>query len=255
MPFAIHEQANRRRNSAHGRRPWSWLLALAVLPIPTGLAMAAALQESAESLLAIQETAHAFIVSQITADYPNHKIEVSDLDPRLNLATCDAPLEGFLPPGGHLPGNTTIGVRCPGGKPWTVYVPATVKAMRKVVVTKRPILRGSAIGKDDIALEEREVKSKTDAYILDPAQAVGKIAKRPLTSSRAITPGMLDAPLLVRRGQRVIILAQGAGVEVRMMGTALMDGAKGQVIRAKNTVSKRTVEGLVVTPGVIRVNM
>jgi len=253
MPLAIHEPGIRRRNSTHVRR--RWLFALALFPAPAGLAMAAGLQAPAESLLAIKQTAHTFIVRQITPDFPNHEIEVSDLDPRLNLAACDAPLEGFLPPGGRLPGNTTIGVRCPGGKPWTVYVPATVKAMRKVVITKRPILRGSAIGKDDIALEEREITGKANAYIFDPAHALGKIAKRPLNSSTAVKPGMLDAPLLVRRGQRVIILAQGTGIEVRMMGTALMDGSKGQLVRVKNTVSKRTIEGLVIKPGIIRVNM
>lgn len=238
--------------------PWRaqcGLAALLLAPAACGLAAAGTPQAGSEPLSAIQATARTFITREIAADFPKHEITVSKLDPRLKLAACDAPLEGFLPPGGHLLGNITIGIQCRGSKPWTVYVPATVKAMRQVVIAKRPILRGSTIGREDIALDEREISSKSGGYLLDPAQVLGKIATRPLSPATALTPKMLSAPLLVRRGQRIIILAQGAGIEVRMRGIALMDGAKGQWVRAKNTVSKRTVEGWVINPGTIRVNM
>jgi flagella basal body P-ring formation protein FlgA len=152
-------------------------------------------------------------------------------------------------------GNTTIGVRCNGDNPWTIYVPTYVKAMHKVVITTRPILRRSTISKDDIRLEERDITASTDTYIDNPEDALGMLAKRDLAGSMVLTANMLAAPLLVHRGQQVVILAEGPGLEVRMGGIALMDGTEGQIIRAKNKLSKKMVEGRVIQPGIIKVNM
>ena len=213
------------------------------------------MEDSVQSQTAIKDAARAFIGQEIERDFPNHKIVIDDLDPRLKLAACDTALEGFLPPGARLLGATTLGVRCSGSKPWTIYVSATVKAISKIVVAKRPLLRGTVITKNDVALVEREITSYGGAYIYDIDHVLGKIAKRTMSQANPLSPDMLKTPLLVRRGQQVTILAEAGGIEVRMVGTALSDGAEGQSVRVQNTHSKRTVEGQVVQPGVIRVNM
>ena len=232
-----------------------WQLSVLLLPLMIFTASALAADGVTQSQESIRNAVAAFITQGIDKIYPHHEIKVNNLDPRLKLPTCKTPLTGFVPTGGQLIGNTTIGIRCSGSKPWTIYVPASVKAMRKVVVTTRPILRNSAISEADIRLEERDVTTGSDTYIFDPEHVLGKLAKRALPSSTSLTPAMLSEPILVRRGQQIIILAEGAGIEVRMTGTALMDGAEGQIIRAKNKRSKRTVEGQVIQPGIIKVNM
>ncbi len=238
----------------HTRQPWRWFLVSILFPV-TVAAMADAEDIQMESPIAIKAAARAFVVQQIEQAFPVHTIEVKKLDSRLKLAACDVPLEGFLPPGGRLPGTTTVGVRCSGAKPWTIYIPAIVKVIRQVVVTKHPVLRGTPIGKTDVTLEEREISGNIDAYIFDTSNVLGKIAKRPMSAATALTTDMLDAPLLVRRGQQIIILAEDSGIEVRMPGTALMDGTEGQWVRVQSAHSKRTVEGLVIEPGIIKVNM
>lgn len=238
----------------HARYSYRWLLASILFPVAV-TAMADTVEMQMESPLAIKAAARAFVAQQIERAFPVHTIEVNDLDSRLKLAACDVPLEGFLPPGGRLPGTTTVGVRCSGSKPWTIYMPAMVKVIRQVVVAKHPVLRGTPIGKDDVALEEREIGGNIDSYIFDTAHVLGKIAKRPMSAATVLTTNMLAAPLLVRRGQQIIILAEGSGIEVRMPGTALMDGTEGQWVRVQSTHSKRTVEGLVIEPGIIKVNM
>jgi flagella basal body P-ring formation protein FlgA len=208
-----------------------------------------------QSQASIKETVETFITQGINKEYPHHQIKVSSLDPRLKLSACNVPLKGFLPAGGQLSGNTTIGIRCSGGKPWTIYVPAYIKALRNVVITARPLVRNATISKEDIRLEERNVMAGSDTYIFNPDHVLGMVTNRALASSTALTPGLLSAPILIRRGQQVIILADGAGIEVRMAGTALMDGAEGQIIQVKNMHSKRIVEGQVIQQGIIRVNM
>ncbi|MEE8342163.1 MAG: hypothetical protein V3R51_00035 [Gammaproteobacteria bacterium] len=67
-------------------------------------------------------------------DRKRFRIDVDRLDLNLRLPTCPVALEGFLPLGGRLHGRTTVGVRCPVGPGWTIYVPARVKAFRKMRV-------------------------------------------------------------------------------------------------------------------------
>ena len=255
MVTTLHHKGDLSGAAVNDRQSARWLLAAMLIPLMIYAADALAAEATFQTQASIRNAAIAFITQGIKETYPHHEIKVNALDPRLKLPTCKGPLAGFLPTGGQLIGNTTIGIRCSGTKPWTIYVPASVKAMRKVVITTRPILRNSAISKADIRLEERDVSTGSDTYIYAPEHVLGKLAKRALPSSTSLTPTMLTEPILVRRGQRVIILAQGAGIEVRMAGTALMDGAEGQIIRAKNKRSKRTVEGQVIQPGVIKVNM
>ena len=212
-------------------------------------------QASIQSQESIIKEVKSFIVKGIRKQFPHHKITVSTLDPRLSLAQCDVPLISFLPPGGHLIGNTSVGVSCNGRNPWTIYIPASIKAIRKVVVTAHPVLRNTTVSPTDIRLEERDITTSPDAYIFNTENVVGKIIKRSLTTATVLTPNMLSAPLLVHRGQLVIIMAEEEGIQVRMTGTALMDGAEGQIIRVQNKHSKRKVEGQVIQPGVIKVNM
>jgi flagella basal body P-ring formation protein FlgA len=70
-----------------------------------------------------------------------------------------------------------------------------------------------------------------------------------------LTPALLKPQLLIKRGEKVTILADTGAVQVRMEGKALMDGARGQVIRVRNLSSKREVEAAVVAPGIVQVRL
>src|SRR3569623_665899 len=118
--------------------------------------------------------------------------------------------------------------------------PAAVKVTSKVAVMQRLVTRGSAIGAGDIGLELRELGT-AQTYLRDPAQLIGKMAKRSLAAGVAVTPEMVAAPLLVRRVQQVVIVANIPGVEVRMQG--------------RKQLSKRIVEATGVDVGVAQVAM
>lgn len=208
----------------------------------------------AQSQADIETAAKEFLAGKLRDMYPSYQIEVGALDPRLRLPTCTQALRGFLPPGSHLPGSTTVGVRCEGATPWTLHVPVIVKAKDNVVVLKRLVTRNTSITAKDVGLEMREI-SAADEYIRDTSQVVGKLAKRPLNASTTLAPAMLSAPLLVRRGQQVVIVANTQGVDVRMQGVALNEGGVGDRIKVRNESSKRIVEATVIEAGVAQVAM
>lgn len=202
----------------------------------------------------IEAAVQNLIGERLRADYPRHRVEVGALDPRLRLRRCDRPLQGFLPPGSRLPGNTTVGVRCDGAAPWTIYVPAAASVSAEVVVLKRSVPRGTAITAADVGVVLRELNSP-EAAIRDPAEVIGKLARRPLAADAIVTAAMLTAPLLVRRGQQVVIVANVPGIDVRMQGVALGAGAAGDRIRVRNLVSQRVVEATVIEAGVAQVTL
>jgi len=220
-----------------------------------GMAAAArAAPVAAQSHDAIEVAIQRFVAASLRGDYVSFQAKVGALDPRLRLAPCGTALRSFLPPGSRLPGNATVGVTCDDQRSWTIYVPVAVKVTSKVAVMERLVTRGSAIGAGDIGLELRELGT-AQTYLRDPAQLIGKMAKRSLAAGVAVTPEMVAAPLLVRRGQQVVIVANIPGVDVRMQGVAMNEGGAGDRIQVRNQLSKRIVEATVVDVGVAQVAM
>ncbi|MEW6353178.1 MAG: flagellar basal body P-ring formation chaperone FlgA [Pseudomonadota bacterium] len=211
-----------------------------------------------QSLESIQTAAKDFAYSQLQ-DPGTHvsppQITIGALDARLQLAACEIPLQAFLPPGSRMLGNTSVGVRCQGSRPWSLYVPVTVKAFGEVLVTTRPLPRGAQLGADDLRLAAVDITSLPADYLADPQQAVGKILKQPLAGGAVLAAAVLEARRLVRRNERITLLAEGQGLMVRMSGLALADGVSGEIIQVRNVLSKRVVEGTVISPGVVKVAM
>ncbi len=206
-----------------------------------------------QSHASIRDAARAFILNEYADQDPN--VEVGRLDARLRLSRCTTALETFAPAGNRRLGNTTVGIRCNGSKPWTLYVAVKVQLFESVVVAARPLTRSSIIGPQDVKLERRDLGRLVYGYLTRLDHAIGQSVRRPIAADKAIRPGQIEPQQLVRRGQRVTILAKSGGLEVRMAGKALMDGAAGQRIRIKNTVSKRVVEAVVLAANTVRVTL
>jgi len=135
-------------------------------------------------------------------------------------------LQAFLPPGGRKFGNTTVGVRCTGGNAWSVYVPVRVSAFADVVTASGPVERGATLKATDLRHERRDLATLSYGYVLRTEQAAGKRVLRSLGEGAVLTPSILAAPKWVKHGERVTLLAQAGGMEVRMMGEALSDGTR-----------------------------
>ncbi|ADE13701.1 flagella basal body P-ring formation protein FlgA [Nitrosococcus halophilus Nc 4] len=208
-----------------------------------------------QSLAEIQEIARKFVLKQAKALPGNIEVTPGALDRRLRLPKCSHPLKAFFPSGSRPTGNTTVGVRCTGGTPWTVYLSVKVAVYGKVVVATHPLVPGSPLSLADIHLERRNLEQLRQGYLRDPAQVAGKRLKRPLGLGAVITPEVLEIPKLVRRGQQVILIAKVPGLQVHMKGQALEDAGAGEHIRVRNNSSQRIVEGTVTADGIVQVQM
>lgn len=84
-------------------------------------------------------------------------------------------------------------------------------------------------------------------------QAISQLTKNTVMKGAAISPRLLKQRNRVKRGQSVIILAKNAVIQVRSQGVALSDGAIGEIIRVRNRLTKKIVEGTITSEGLVEI--
>jgi len=182
----------------------------------------------------------------------NTTVSIGNIDNRLTLPACGTPLDTFLPPGSKVQGKTTIGVRCQGPRPWTLYVPASVTTVTQVLVANSPLRRGHIVTAEDVSLQARDANRLNAAYLNNPEQVIGKALKRNLANKALFTSAVLTEPHIIHKGQHVDLQAGHGGLQVRASAIALAGGAVGEKIRVKNLSSSKVVEGTILASGIIQ---
>ncbi|MCB1671546.1 MAG: flagellar basal body P-ring formation chaperone FlgA [Gammaproteobacteria bacterium] len=207
-----------------------------------------------ESHEAIRTAATEFARRQIDkTGLSDIQVQAAGLDPRLRLAACEIPLEAFSTSKSGQLARTTVGVRCSGRNPWTLYVPVTIEAQADVVFTRRPLLRGEALTTEVLEIRKLPLSRLPPRHLSSPGQLAGMETTRPLQADTALTLNAVRARQLVRQGQEVVILAVSGGIQVRMTGVARRSGSQGDLIPVQNDSSGRTVEAEVLDKSTVRV--
>jgi flagella basal body P-ring formation protein FlgA len=196
----------------------------------------------------------AYLMQTVANQSKNAKIVVTPLDHRLKLHQCDTPLVTFSPPGGSKMGRTSVGVRCEGPAPWSLYVSAKVGLEIPVVIAKRDLARGEPITASDVKLEISDTTHLLRGYYGSLDEVIGRTLKRTLRRGKVITPSSLVVQKTVRRGEQVTIMAGAGGIEVRMQGKAMKNGNPGDLIPVVNIKSKKKLQARVISEGLVKVN-
>ena len=183
------------------------------------------------------------LLHQQTVGLPGRvSFTIGAIDRNLNLPACAAP-EAFMAGGARVWGNTSVGVRCMGNSPWTIYVPVSVRVMAGVVVAEHPLTQGRAIEAADLALQEADLGLLPSAVITDTGQAIGRVVTVSVSAGQPLRQDLLRAPLVIQQGQSVTLRAQGAGFKVSAAGKALTNAVEGQVAQVR-TLTGNTVSGV-----------
>lgn len=198
-----------------------------------------------QSVESIARTAETFVKEHYGSHDDRVRPVAGYLDARLRLARCDAPPEAFVRRGTKVSSRTVVGVRCVGSKPWKVYVPVDVVVTETVLIAKRTLPKGKSLTPADVVMELRDVSMFRSGYLSSVDELVDQRLKRQVEAGRVITPSMLAADKLIRRGQAVTLVVRNDQINIHMAGRALADGVLNQRIRVENTNSGRVVEGIV----------
>lgn len=212
---------------------------LALLALP-----AAAFAQATQAPADIQHAAERHVEAQLAASGGQSVTHVTAdaLDARLRLPRCTQPLAATLPASARLGARATVGVACPAPR-WSVYLTVNIETELQVAVLRNAAARGAALTAADVAMKTLRLPGLPTTYITSADQLAGRHLKQAAAPGIALTVDLLAADVLIRRGQRVLLVAQAGGIEVRAQGEAVADARPNGRVRVLNLSSRRIVEG------------
>ncbi|OUL98617.1 flagella basal body P-ring formation protein FlgA [Variovorax sp. JS1663] len=195
-----------------------------------------------------QETVRQFLQEQ-TAGLPG-RASIRVTMPASALPPCDA-LEAFLPNGASAWGRVSVGLRCPGERPWTRYVQAHVAVEGRYLVATRAIDAGQALGAGDVAARTGDLTALPKSVLADPAELKGMVAVNRVAAGAPLRREQLRGTVVIQQGQTVQVIAGGPGFTVSTEARALTRAEIGALVQAK-TRDGRLLSGVADEEGQIR---
>lgn len=172
---------------------------------------------------------------------PDEEREIRVVDARYNL------------PGKHF----SAIVEVPRGAAGTdrIQVTGNIYEELRVPVLARQVQRGDTIQSSDLDF----VRMRRDAVdrnsVIEADGIVGKTPRRLLAVGKPLRATDLQMPFLVEKGKLVTLVVQNRKMLITAQGRAVENGADGDVIRIVNTRSRSTIQGVVVGPNRVKVQL
>ena len=165
--------------------------------------------------------------------YPNARIEIS-IQNKVALSylpECEHPIsiENQRP---EATSRTSYSISCESPI-WKSYVPVTQEIFIEGIKAIAPIQRGNPINQQNTAIGEVNLNAIRGHLYTTSNPPYGLLAARNIRINTFVTDQLTEQPDLVKKGSNVLITAQSNSISVKMNGTALEDGIKGQQIRFK----------------------
>ncbi len=170
------------------------------------------------------------------------QVTVRVQDPMGALPACTA-LQPFLPQGVAAWGRLSVGVRCADERPWARFLAAQVTVQGRYLAAARAIGAGQALGAADLIERSGELTKLPRTVLTDPARTAGMVAVNAIAPGAPLRSGLLRAPIAIRQGQVVRVVALGDGFALATDGRALADAAAGAPVQVK-TVGGRLLTGI-----------
>jgi flagella basal body P-ring formation protein FlgA len=191
---------------------------------------------------AIRSAALAFLQQQSAGLPGKVDITVAPAFPR-GLAACTM-LEPFMPSGARLWGRMTVGVRCAGERPWTIYLQARISLHATYYLAARAMAPGEVLTAADLVARDGDLTGLPQAIVTDPSQAVGSVTLTRVAGGMPLRRDMLKSASAVSIGQTVRVVAAGDGFAISAEGSAMNNASPGQQVRVK-TANGQIISGIV----------
>jgi len=226
---------------------------ISVSPVVAGL-VATILAAPPTSAAIAAETGEAIRVAVATAVEPHLaslrkeaivEIEVGTIDPRLRLPACPK-LEVTAP--ALTAAMMTVKVDCPTSS-WTIYVPVHLHAWVDAVVASANLPPNTKLDAGDMTRGRIDMFASNGGLLRDMAMAEGKVLRVGLLAGSPILSPFLEFPIVVHRGQKVLLTLSASTMTIKTPTVALEDGHVGDYIEVENPDSKKTMRATVVSDG------
>jgi flagellar basal body P-ring formation protein FlgA len=208
-----------------------------------------------QSLTSIQLQAESFLTNYpYQTPYPV-QFKLSSLDPRLNLKACASELRIGFTRQDKISGNTSLNIRCTGPTHWNIHLPVRVDVYDDVLVSRIPLVRGQSLSSTDVKLKKTNISKLNRGYFRQINDLNNLQAKNNLAANKVLDPTNLVPRKLIKLGQKVTIVLNFNGLEVKSSGMALSAASEGQLIKVRNTGSNKIIQGIVSANGQVKVSL
>jgi flagella basal body P-ring formation protein FlgA len=174
-------------------------------------------------------------------------IDVGEIDPRLHLPACPA-LAITLPPTNAAAMTAKVACDEPA---WTIYVPVRVQAWVEAVVAAANLAPNAVLTAENLAIGRVDLFAGAGGVVTDRNEAEGKILRTGLSAGTPLRTQLLDLPIAVHRGQKVVLMLEDNIMTIKATAVALEDGRVGQSIMLQNPESKKTIRATVAGDGAV----
>ncbi len=152
------------------------------------------------------------------------------------------------------PGRRMFRVAATNGKARTIIqVVAEVTAMIEAIVPNRFLRADELIDVGDTKTVRMRVHQVNHPFITAESDVIGMSAARPLPPDVPLRHAFVRLPLVVKKGDRVLIEAQRGGLSIRTYGITKSSGQVGQTITVANLDSGRELTAKVIGPSLVQV--
>ncbi len=213
--------------------------------------------DQAQDLQALASAVQSFIEEQLLDDsrLTDVTVQTVPLDNRLKMPVCDQTPKLTAHNISADSARATVKATCPGPTPWSLYVSAKVDGKVMAAVASQSLARGQTLTNSDVTVEERSLTDLPSGYLSDVDAVIGMQTRRTFTSGEAYKVSALKPPVVIKKGDSVVVEASTNAIAVVAPGIALSDGTVGQQIRVKNSHSDRTVKAVVMGPGRVHIRL
>ena len=133
-----------------------------------------------------------------------------------------------------------------------VRVRGNVELLCQSVVSARDLLPGEVVTEKDVKLVPRRINNLRDLAFSATQMVLGQEIARSLPAETVIRSSMIRKLILVKRNQNVALRSQVGQVQISVEGTALDNGAGGDLVQVRyGNKNKTVVRGRVTGPGFV----
>lgn len=175
-------------------------------------------------------------------------------DSAVHLPACQKPLDIVL--SGRLTslwGHQNYRVTCPDPHGWQLRAQLTVTAQLPVWTAAVSIRKGQPIQAQDLRLDTVTLNNLHQGFSVKTDSLSDFRPQRLISAGQVVDPSLLMKPLMIHRGDQLLIKAQQEGFTASMRGEALEDGVAGAMIRVRNLSSGKEIQAEVSAKGVVLV--
>ncbi len=235
--------------------PLTGITVLSMVTVTLGSSLCHVIAAEFQSLQSIRMQAEDYIQQYPYESRYSPRIEVSDIDRRLRLKACAEPLLIEFSRRDKPHGNTALKISCPQAGGWKLLLPVRVDLFDDVLVLTQAVHKGQIIDGTLVKHQKQNISRLNNGYYSQDVELVELEARRNMRRGTILTPASLTPRLMVKSGQRVTLILNYKGLQIKSSGQALQSARRGDAIKVRNNQSGKIVEGVVSGEAQVRIHI